>query len=304
MAKRSHPQRRQSPAPLSREPRSALTVQNPRAAGIDIHDSVHWVAVPPDRDPEPVRRFDAFTADLEALADWLTECGVDTVAMESTGVVLRSPLRTPRERGFKVYLVNARAVAKVDGRPKTDIHDCQWIQRLHSYGLLEKAFRPEDDIVVLRIRPPAPEPDLVCFATHPAHAEGLGGDEPQADPGCQRHRWQDRNGDHQGHPGWPAIRSNWPSCRRALEADRGRDRQGLKLGTGEGHLLTLRQAVELYEFYHLKIAECDRTIDGYLSRLPNGWWRRATGIPACEEQEQRQRAKVRRPETALRDDGR
>src|SRR5262249_29277386 len=72
--------------PSAPKPQPALTVKNPRAAGIDIHDGVHWVAVPPDCDPEPVRRFDTFTADLETLADWLTACGVDTVAMESTGV--------------------------------------------------------------------------------------------------------------------------------------------------------------------------------------------------------------------------
>src|SRR6516162_6635145 len=150
MAKRSDPSSRRPPHRSTPKPQPALTVTNPRDAGIDVHDGVHWVAVPRDRDSQPVRPFGAFTVDLEAIADWLTACGVDTVAMESTGVYWIPLYELLERRGFKVFLVDARAVAKVDGRPKTDIHDCQWIQRLHSYGLLEKAFRPEDDIVVLR----------------------------------------------------------------------------------------------------------------------------------------------------------
>ena len=149
-AQRRSPVPRRLTTPSAPKPQPALTVKNPRAAGIDIHDGVHWVAVPPDCDPEPVRRFDTFTADLETLADWLTACGVDTVAMESTGVYWIPLYELLERRGFKVFLVDARAVAKVNGRPKSDIHDCQWIQRLHSYGLLEKAFRPQDEIVVLR----------------------------------------------------------------------------------------------------------------------------------------------------------
>ena len=86
MAKRPDPASRRPPRPATPKPQPALTVKNPRAAGIDVHDGAHWVAVPPDCDPQPVRRFGAFTADLEALADWLTACGVETVAMESTGV--------------------------------------------------------------------------------------------------------------------------------------------------------------------------------------------------------------------------
>ena len=148
---------RKYPAPRRRlttvspaTPQAELTVKNPRAAGIDIHDGVHWVAVPSECDPQPIRAFGTFTADLEALADWLTACGIDTVAMESTGVYWIPLFELLERRGFRVFLVDARTIAKVPGRPKTDVHDCQWIQRLHSYGLLSKAFRPKDDIVVLR----------------------------------------------------------------------------------------------------------------------------------------------------------
>ncbi len=122
---------------------------NLNAAGIDIGATAHFVAVPPDRDPQPVRQFATFTADLHRLADWLTACGVDTVVMESTGVDWIPLFELLEARGFTVLLVNARHVKNVSGR-KSDILDCQWLQQLHTYGLLTGAFRPADEIVVLR----------------------------------------------------------------------------------------------------------------------------------------------------------
>ena len=98
------------------------------------------MAVPPDRDDEPVREFASFTADLHRLADWLAECGVDTVAMESTGVYWIALFELLDARGFKVLLVNARHVKNVSGR-KSDVLDCQWLQQLMSYGLLRGASR-------------------------------------------------------------------------------------------------------------------------------------------------------------------
>jgi transposase len=119
------------------------------AAGIDVHSEEHWVCVPQDRDSQPVRRFEAFTADLYRLADWLRECGIETVAMESTGVYWIPLFQVLEARGFEVNLVNARDVKNVSGR-KTDMLDCQWLQQLHTYGLLKASFRPEQDICVLR----------------------------------------------------------------------------------------------------------------------------------------------------------
>lgn len=134
-------------ASASRGP--ALRITHPHAAGIDIGGSSHFVAVPPDRDDEPVREFRAFTADLIALADWLRVCHVDTVAMESTGVYWIPLFELLSTRGFEVLLVNARHVKNVSGR-KSDVLDCQWLQQLHSYGLLRGAFRPGDGVVALR----------------------------------------------------------------------------------------------------------------------------------------------------------
>lgn len=129
--------------------RAALTITHPNAAGIDIGSASHFVAVPPDRDDEPVREFPSFTVDLNAIADWLKACGVDTVAMESTGVYWIPLFELLESRGFTVFLVNARHVKNVSGR-KSDVLDCQWLQQLMTYGLLSAAFRPAEQVCVLR----------------------------------------------------------------------------------------------------------------------------------------------------------
>jgi transposase len=122
---------------------------NPHAAGIDIGAREHFVCVPPAATPKNVRSFGTFTADLEALADWLQECGVTSVAMEATGVYWIPVFQILEARGLAVLLVNARQTKHVAGR-KSDVQDCQWIQRLHTYGLLQGSFRPEDPYCVLR----------------------------------------------------------------------------------------------------------------------------------------------------------
>lgn len=129
--------------------RQSLTLTHPNAAGIDIGSAAHFVAVPPDRDDQPVREFASFTADLERLADWLTACAVDTVAMESTGVYWIPLFELLEARGFTVLLVNARHVKNVSGR-KSDVLDCQWLQQLMTYGLLSGAFRPAEAVCALR----------------------------------------------------------------------------------------------------------------------------------------------------------
>ena len=128
---------------------SLLERMNPNAAGIDCGAATHYVAVPADRDTTPVRAFQTFTADLHRLADWLTACGVTTVAMESTGVYWIPLYEILEGRGVDVVLVNARHVKNVPGR-KTDVVDCQWIQELHSVGLLRGSFRPTAAIAALR----------------------------------------------------------------------------------------------------------------------------------------------------------
>ena len=124
-------------------------VLNPDTAGIDIGATEIYVAVPPDRDERSVRRFAVFTEDLHALADWLRLCGVQSIAMESTGVYWIPLFQILEAHGFEVCLVNARHVKNVPGR-KSDVQDCQWLQYLHSVGLLRGSFRPPDQVCVLR----------------------------------------------------------------------------------------------------------------------------------------------------------
>jgi len=128
---------------------SLLERLSPNAAGVDCGSEAHYVAVPPDRDAAPVRSFTTFTTDLHRLADWLTACRVTTVAMESTGVYWIPLYEILEARGLDVVLVNARHVKNVPGR-KTDVLDCQWIQELHSVGLLRGSFRPTAAIAALR----------------------------------------------------------------------------------------------------------------------------------------------------------
>jgi transposase len=155
MTPRKQKNLRQPPSP------DVLHVMHPHAAGIDIHSNAHWVAIPPeDAPPSPanhppnlpahVRSFGACTADLMELADWLEQCGVKTVAMESTGIYWIPLFELLESRGFEVFLVDPRQSRHAPGRPKSDVLDCQWLQRLHSYGLLTASFRPADQVVVLR----------------------------------------------------------------------------------------------------------------------------------------------------------
>jgi transposase len=121
----------------------------PNAAGIDVGGSSHWVAVPGRSSQEPVREFGAMTDDLNAMASWLIECGVDTVALESTGVYWIPVFEVLEQRGLTVWLVDARQMKYVPGR-KSDVHDCQWLQKLMSMGLLRAAFRPDAQVCELR----------------------------------------------------------------------------------------------------------------------------------------------------------
>lgn len=128
---------------------SGMPALHANAAGIDIGATEMFVAVPQDRDTENVRSFPTFTQDLYRLADWLTQCQIKTVAMESTGVYWIPLFQILEDRGFEVCLVNARHLKNVPGR-KTDVSDCQWLQYLHSVGLLRASFRPQQEVCAIR----------------------------------------------------------------------------------------------------------------------------------------------------------
>ena len=126
-----------------------LTIVHPHAAGIDIGNESHFVAVPPDQDQEPVREFGSWTEDLHRMARWLKSCGVKTVAMQSTGVYWIPVYDVLEQEGFEVYLVNAWGTKNLPGR-KSDVQECQWLRKLHAYGLLRKSFRPPQEIREVR----------------------------------------------------------------------------------------------------------------------------------------------------------
>src|SRR5215471_18886136 len=127
----------------------SLEVVHPDAAGIDIGNESHYVAVPPSRDSQPVQRFGCTTAELKAMAAWLKQCGIRTVAMQSAGVYWIAVYDILEEAGLEVYLVNARETKNLPGR-KTDVQESQWLMKLHTYGLLRNSFRPAQEIRTMR----------------------------------------------------------------------------------------------------------------------------------------------------------
>lgn len=259
------------------QPAEPLRVQNPHAAGIDVHAAQHWVAVPPEAAPPPtadhppnlpphVRKFGACTADLEALADWLAACGVTTVAMESTGVYWVPLFELLERRGFRVFLVDPRQTRQVSGRPKTDVLDCQWIQRLHSYGLLAASFRPEDQVVVLRgyLRQ---RQMLIRYAGQ--HVQHL-----QKALEQRNVKLAEVVSDVTGVTGLAILRAILAGQRDPLELAKLRHERchrseaeiarALYGNWREEHLFALRQALELYETYQAKLRVCDDCIERHL----------------------------------------
>jgi transposase len=243
---------------------------NLNAAGIDVGSGSHYVAVGEGRDAEgrDVRQFGAFTSDLEALADWLTRCGIETVAMESTGVYWIPLFELLSERGFAVKLVDPRQLKHVPGR-KTDILDCQWIQQLHTFGLLAAAFRPDDEICVLRsyLRQRAM---LVTYASQ--HIQHM-----QKALDQMNVKLVLVVSDIAGVTGLAIIRAILAGQRDAGELAKLRDRRcksdeetiaaALHGHWRPEHVFELRQALELFEFYRQQITACEQEIAGQLTRF-------------------------------------
>ena len=248
--------------------RAGLSLTHPNAAGIDIGSASHYVAVPADRDDEPVREFPSFTADLERLADWLDGCGVDTVAMESTGVYWIPLYELLDARGFTVLLVNARHVKNVSGR-KSDVLDCQWLQQLMSYGLLRGAFRPTNEVCVLRSLSRQREMLLRSQARHVQHMQKA----------LTQMNIQLANviSDVVGETGQKILRAiiageRAPQVLAAMKnvrihASSEEIAKSLHGNWRIEHLFALKQALALFDFYGNQLAECDREIEQQLHRL-------------------------------------
>ena len=257
MTKKSKKQSRKQ----GRNQKQSFPVIEPNAAGIDVGATAHYVAVPADRDEQPVRRFGAFTEDLQALAQWLKQCGVTTVAMESTGVYWIPLYQLLQDYGFAVKLVNARHVKHVPGR-KSDVSDCQWLQQLATFGLLKASFRPEAKICVLRSYMRQREILVQSAAGHVQHMQ-----KALTQMNLKLHHVIS---DLTGLTGMAIIRAILAGERDRLKLAALKDwriksdshtiAKALEGDYRPEHLFALRQAVELYDYYQQKIAECDREI--------------------------------------------
>ena len=242
----------------------AIVMVNENAAGLDIGSTEIYACVPAGSDPEgkSVRQFRTYTPDLRQLANWLQRCGIETAAMESTGVYWVPVFEILEAQGIRAHIVNARHLKNVPGR-KSDVQDCQWIQRLHSYGLLRGSFRPDEDIVVLRSYRRHRDDLVEHRAAHTMHM--------QKALTLMNLRLTETVSDITGVTGMAIIRSILSGDHNPEELAKFRHKgckhshaDFVKAMTGHyrpEHLFALKQALALYDFYTAQIAECDAQIE-------------------------------------------
>lgn len=259
--KRAKAQRVKKHKPPQPAAQQGMLVLEANAAGIDVGAREMYVAIPADRDPQPVRVYSTFTCDLEALADWLVEHGITTVAMESTGVYWIPLYQILEDHGLRVCLVNARHMKNVPGR-RTDWHDCQWLQYLHTVGLLRAAFRPEQQVVAVRSVMRHRKRLIEAAGVHIRHIH-----KALTQMNVQVHHVLN---DITGVTGTAIIRAILEGKRDAAElaklrepevrADEETLRRSLEGDWRREHLFTLRQSWDLYQEYVRKIQACDGEI--------------------------------------------
>ena len=261
-------------------PSDDLTVTHRQAAGIDVHAAVHFVAVaaadvpagfvnPDAKLPAGVRKFGAYTGDLQVLAAWLKDCRVTTVAMESTGVFWIPLYDLLASQGFEVLLVDPRQTKHAPGRPKSDVLDCQWIRRLHSYGLLTASFRPADDIVRWRGFQRQREMLLRCAAQHVQHMQKVLEE--------MNVKLTEVVSDIVGQTGMKILKAIVGGERdpqrlakhrhERCKASEAEIASALCGNWRKEQLFALRQALKLYEFYQRQLRECDAQIEACLRDL-------------------------------------
>jgi transposase len=243
-----------------------LEVVHPRAAGIDVGNSAHYVAVRPDCDPEPVRRFECFTADLHRLANWLQSCGVKTVAMQSTGVYWIPLYDILEEHGFEVYLVNARHTKNLPGR-KSDVQESQWLLKLHTYGLLNNSFQPASKIRVLR----------TYWRQRAQHVSGAATCIQRMQKALTQMNIQLANviSDLSGVTGQMIVRAIVGGERDPrklaelshprIQASRGQIAESLEGNWRQELIFVLQQEIEMYDTYQRRISECDQQLQKHLA---------------------------------------
>ena len=241
---------------------AGLPIIHDRAAGIDIGARFHVAAVPPDLCDEPVQTFQAFTGDIERMADWLVSMGIKTVAVESTGVYWVPVYEVLEDRGIEVIVANARAARAVPGR-KSDVNDAQWLQRLHACGLLRASFRPGRDIAALRTYLRLRERHLEYGAAHIQHMQ-----KALTFMNLQLHHVVS---DVTGVTGLKIVRAivngeRDPQVLATLrdircKASTEKVRAALVGNYQPEHVFALTQALALYDFYQARVDECDAEIE-------------------------------------------
>lgn len=252
----------------SQSANNSLPVMFPDTAGIDIGSKSHFVAVPSDRDSNSVREFLTFTADLNKMVDWLKKCKIKNVIMESTGVYWIPTFEILESNGFNVKLVNARHVKNVSAH-KTDVLDCQWLQQLGTFGLIKGAFRPADAILPLRAYLRQRDMLIKSASTHILHLQ-----KALSQMNVQLHNVIS---DITGMTGMAIIRSivagvTDPKALSLLRNERCHNPQEVIEASLVGnyrpeHLFSLKQALELYDYYMQKITECDHQIEAEAKKL-------------------------------------
>lgn len=247
---------------------NGLPIIHDHAAGIDIGARFHVAAVPPDLCDDSVQTFQAFTGDIERMADWLVSVGIKTVAMESTGVYWVPAFEVLEDRGLHVIVANARETRSVPGR-KSDVNDAQWLQRLHACGLLRASFRPERDIAALRAYLRLRERHLEYGAAHIQHMQ-----KALTLMNLQLHHVVS---DVTGVTGMKIIRAivkgeRDPQVLATMrdvrcKASRETVRASLVGNYQPEHVFALTQALALYDFYQARVDECDAEIERSLAVL-------------------------------------
>jgi len=267
----------------------SLEVVHPDAAGIDIGNESHYVAVPPNRDNEPVRRFGCTTGELKAMANWLKQCRIRTVAMQSTGIYWVAVFDILEEAGLEVYLVNARDTKNLPGR-KSDVQESQWLMKLHTYGLLRNSFRPAQEIRRLRTYW-RQRNDLVQSAGR--HIQRM-----QKALSQMNVQLANILSDIGGVTGQAIIKAilggerdprelaayrNW-----RVKASEEEVAAHLEGNWQKDLLFVLKQEQESYEFCQKQISECDRQLQQYLPRMED----RSHGANLPEE---KRKSRLRKP---------
>ena len=283
-----------------------LTVVHSNAGGIDVGNESHFVAVPPDRDPNPVQEFGCWTADLKRMAVWLTTCRIDTVAMQATGVYSIPLYDILTAQGIRVVLVNAQHTKNVPGR-KSDVQECQWLMKLHTYGLLRDSFRLEEKMEGVR----------TIWRLRDRHVKDAGRAVQHMQKALTKMNIQLANvlSDIAGVSGQTIIaailkgeRDPWKLAdlkHEMVKAGREEVARSLEGNWRADLLFELQQAVDGYNFAHQQMRDCDRKLESFLATLPNRTVDRPSqaGVPAegvaLEEKNRRKKRKTRRNEPTI-----